>query len=408
MKLFRDFSSNAVCTGLAFALGFVNQALLFRELGPAGRGRLGIITTAVMVGSLVLGEWLSRGNTYVTGVQGRAADAMASSLVYIACLAVLLAVLALAAGAWQPFDQLSATDYLFIALLLAAIIAQRAVQSVLLGQDRQLRYAVIPVILVALYLTGNAVALLQFQSGLGGVLMAWSAAACLATLVGVLMVGRLTSGRPCAALLRTTARVGGRGALSTTIIYLLFRSDVFLVGHFLGEAKVGVYFACVVIAEMIQRIPNLAGVVLLPKVQAGADDDHAISLTLARRVLAGFVPIAVIVVFAGRSVIDIMGGPDYAGAFAPLLLMLPGLMATGFGSVLNTKLAGEGYPPLTIWAAAAALLTNVLLNLAMIPTWGLEGAAISTSVAYILWAAIVTIGFQRRTGVAWRRFLTGH
>jgi O-antigen/teichoic acid export membrane protein len=88
--------------------------------------------------------------------------------------------------------------------------------------------------------------------------------------------------------------------------------------------------------------------------------------------------------------------------------MLPGLMATGFGSVLNTKLAGEGYPPLTIWAAAAALLTNVLLNLAMIPTWGLEGAAISTSVAYILWAAIVTIGFQRRTGVAWRRFLTGH
>ncbi len=407
MKLLRDFSSNAVCTGLAFALGFVNQALLFRELGPALRGRLGIITTAVMIGSLVLGEWLSRGNTYVTGKQGRAADVMASSFVYTACVAVLVAILALAAGAMQPFDRLSGTDYLFMALLLAAIIAQRAVQAVLLGQDRQLRYAAIPLILVALYLSGNAVALLIYRSGLGGVLIAWSTAACLATLAAVLMVGRITLGRPSSALLRATARVGGRGALSATIIYLLFRSDVFLVGHFLGEEQVGVYFACVVIAEMIQRIPNLAGVVLLPKVQAGADDDHAITLIVARRVLAGFVPIAVVVVVAGRSLIEVLGGPEYAGAFTPLLLMLPGLMATGFGSVLNTKLAGEGYPPLTIWAAAAALFTNVLLNLVLIPTWALEGAAISTSVAYILWAVIVTTGFRRRTGIAWGQFLTG-
>lgn len=406
MKLLRDFSSNAVCTGLAFALGFANQALLFRELGPASRGRLGIITTAVMIGSMVLGEWLSRGNTYITGKHGRAADAMASSFVYTACLAVLLAILALAAGAMQPFDQLSGTDYLFIALLLAAIVAQRAVQAVLLGQDQQLRYAVIPLILVALYLSGNAVALLLYRSGLGGVLVAWSTAACLAALAAALMVGRgITLGRPSSALLRSTARVGSRGALSATIIYLLFRSDVFLVGHFLGEEQVGVYFACVVIAEMIQRIPNLAGVVLLPKVQAGADDDHAITLIVARRVLAGFVPIAIVVVVAGRGLIDLLGGPDYAGAFTPLLLMLPGLMATGFGSVLNTKLAGEGYPPLTIWAAAAALSSNVLLNLVLIPKWGLEGAAISTSGAYILWAVIVTIGFRRRTGVAWRQFI---
>ena len=407
ISLLRDFSSNAFCTGLAFALGFVNQALLFRELGPAGRGRLGIIATAVVVGTLVLGEWLSRGNTYVTGKQGRAPDAMASSFVYVAGLALLLAVLALGASELVSLGQLSRTDCLFVALLVAAVIAQRAVQGVLLGQDLQLRYALIPLILVALYLGGNAVALLLFRSGLGGVLLAWSVAACLATVAGVLMVGRMRSGRPSASLLHTTAVVGGRGALSATIIYLLFRSDVFLVDHFLGKTQVGIYFACVVIAEMIQRIPNLAGVVLLPKVQSGADDDHTITLAVARRVLAGFLPIAVVVVVAGKELIGVLGGPEYAAAYSPLLLMLPGLMATGFGSVLNTKLAGEGYPPLTIWAAAAALTANVLLNIALIPTLGLDGAAISTSVAYILWAAIVTIGFRRRTGVAWRRFLTG-
>ena len=407
MNLLRDFSTNAVCTGLTFALGFVNQVLLARELGTAGRGRLGVITTAVMLGSLVLGEWLNRGNTYVTGKEGRATDVVASSLAYTACLAVLIAVAAAVAGAVQPFAELTRLDYLFIAFLVAAVVAQRAGQSVLLGQDRQLPYAVVPLILAAVYLTGNGVALLVYQLELGGVLVAWSAAAAVSALAAILMVGGAARGRPDRDLLRRIARVGGRGAVSTTIIFLLFRSGVFLVGGILGEEKLGVYMISVVIAEMIQRFPNLAGVVLLPKVLTGKDDEHAISLAVGRRILIVSVALAAGVIAVGQSMIDWVFGPDYSGAFVPLVLMLPGLVATGFGSVLNTKLAGEGYPPITIWAPIAALSTNAILNVALIPSWELEGAAISTSVAYILWSVLVTLGFRRRSAVPWRQFIRG-
>jgi O-antigen/teichoic acid export membrane protein len=85
--------------------------------------------------------------------------------------------------------------------------------------------------------------------------------------------------------------------------------------------------------------------------------------------------------------------------------MLPGLVASGFGSVLNTKLAGQGYPPVTLWAPVVALAINVALNVKLIPAFGLVGAAAATSVAYVLWALIVAVAYRHQTGVAWAHFL---
>ena len=56
-------------------------------------------------------------------------------------------------------------------------------------------------------------------------------------------------------------------------------------------------------------------------------------------------------------------------------------------------------------APGAALAMNVGFNLILIPRFGLVGAALSTSIAYVLWAAIVTVAYQRLTGLAWGRFV---
>ena len=185
----------------------------------------------------------------------------------------------------------------------------------------------------------------------------------------------------------------------------MFRSDIYLVEYYLGTEVLGVYVIAVVIAEMMQRGPNIAGAVLLPKVLRGVDDDHVMSLAVSRGVLGFSLLAALGVILVGSPLIRGVYGTPFAGAHVPLLWMLPGLVASGFGSVLNTKLAGRGYPPVTMWAPGAALATNVGLNLVLIPRFGLVGAALSTSIAYSLWAAIVTAAYQRITGLAWGRFL---
>ena len=69
--------------------------------------------------------------------------------------------------------------------------------------------------------------------------------------------------------------------------------------------------------------------------------------------------------------------------------MLPGLIFLGVGSVLNTKLAGLGYPAVTQWAPAVALILNIGLNVFLIPKYGLCGASMATSISYACWAICI-------------------
>jgi O-antigen/teichoic acid export membrane protein len=52
-----------------------------------------------------------------------------------------------------------------------------------------------------------------------------------------------------------------------------------------------------------------------------------------------------------------------------------------------------------------ALAANVGLNLLWIPRYGLQGAALSTSAAYVLWAVVVTLAYRRITALPWVAFV---
>ena len=196
-----------------------------------------------------------------------------------------------------------------------------------------------------------------------------------------------------AAVFRRALAIGGRGAASSILIFLLFRSDVFLVEHFLDVASVGIYRVAIIMAEMMQRVPNIAGTTLLPRVLAvQTTEGERLSGKVAGSMLFFSLVVGALIVAAGAQVIAIIFGARSEAAYELLLWMLPGLIASGFGSIFNTELAARGYPPITIWAPAVALALNVVLNIWLIPTHGLVGAAVATSVAYCAWTAIVAVG----------------
>ena len=405
MSFLRGFSWNVVCTGLVTGLSLLNQSLLFRGLGTEGRGYLGELSTTVMFAGLLFGEWLNRGNTYVVGKQRSRQGILGNTLVYSAGLGGLL-LLATWLSPWS-LTYLTPLQHYLLAGLILFTVAQKAGQAIVLGEDRLVLYAWLPVVLIFFYLLGNGLVYSIWTLELEGVLAAWLVATGVALAVTLipLLKGKRGQLRSNWRLFGRTAEVGGRGAVSAILIFLLFRSNIYLVKHFLGVDQLGVYMSAVVLAEMMQRLPNLAGLVLLPKVIRGHDDDDRLSLRVARYVLLFSLAAAAGVVLLGRPFIGLFAGSAYLAGYGPLVWMLPGLVFSGFGSVLNTKLAGQGYPPVTLWAPGLALAANVALNVWLIPQLGLKGAALSASVTYTLWALIVTVAYLRHTGLGWSAFL---
>jgi O-antigen/teichoic acid export membrane protein len=359
-----------------------------------------------MIGAILLGEWLRRGSTYVVGKEGVGAQARDNALVY--CLGLFVVALGLAyVGASTGARLLGpeAVDYWpLLAALPALFVLQRAGLAILLGEDRIRLYAIVPVLFIVAYLGGNTALWLVAGMHLPAVLGVFAGAAGLAGLVAFAALwglGRFTWGD--GQVLRRTFAVGVRGAASVGLVFLLLRSDVFLIEYFLSETAVGSYRVAINFAEMMQRLPDVAGAVLLAKVLRG-EDKRLLSLRVAQGILVFSIGAAAVLLVGGQWLIGLFF-PAYPEAYAPLVWMLPGLVFLGFGSVCNTKLAGQGYPAITLWAAALAFCCNLALGAWFIPRWGLEGAALAKSIAYAIWSLLVGGYYLRGEGLGWGALL---
>lgn len=403
MAFLHNFSTNALSTGLVFSLGLLNQTLLANALGSAGYGRLALWTNAALIAALVLGEWIRRGSTYVVGREQVPAQARDNALLYaliLVCAAALLAWGGRTALVGVLGEEILRYWPLW-ALLTACVVLQRSGQAILLGQDRVRAYALVPVVFIATYTAVNA---LQWQADrlqMVHALYAFAGAAALAAFAAFALLrdgGTFRWGDR--ALLGRTWVVGRRGMISVVLVFLLLKSDLFFIQYFIGDAAVGTYRVAVNFADMMQRMPDVAGAVLLAKVVRD-EDAGRLSLRVARGILGFSIVAALALWLLGPWLIELFF-PAYEGAYTPLLWMLPGLVCLGVGSIFNTKLAGMGYPAVTQWAPGVAFVANALLNMYLIPREGLRGAALATSLSYALWALCVARVYLRGEALGWR------
>jgi O-antigen/teichoic acid export membrane protein len=90
---------------------------------------------------------------------------------------------------------------------------------------------------------------------------------------------------------------------------------------------------------------------------------------------------------------------DAARAFAWLL---PGMLFMGVDQIISGDLAGRGKQLWNTLVASSMLGVNIALDLWWIPRYGIAGAAVATSAAYIA-GCLITLGiFQSFSKASWR------
>jgi O-antigen/teichoic acid export membrane protein len=95
-------------------------------------------------------------------------------------------------------------------------------------------------------------------------------------------------------------------------------------------------------------------------------------------------------------------GPEFAPSVLPFLLLLPGVMILSLGKILANDLAGRGKPEYWTIGAWVSLGLTLVLDLLLIPHWGIAGAAVASSLSYTLGAAIVVGAFRKITKIGFK------
>jgi O-antigen/teichoic acid export membrane protein len=170
----------------------------------------------------------------------------------------------------------------------------------------------------------------------------------------------------------------------------LARGDRLLVGALLGPGAAGLYSAIYALASVTNIVNSAFTNVLFP----AAVRSQAAPVQMLRRGAFVYVVIAtaqlVALALAANPLVHLMTGEPRNGFLAPAVLALAGagIVLFGLGRILSLHLyvAGRTVAVAFIWGGAAAL--NVILNLALIPLFGLRGAALSTLLSYGLFLLV--------------------
>jgi O-antigen/teichoic acid export membrane protein len=391
---------------------FATDIALARLLGPSARGRFALVLLTSQLAALVAG-W---GMDSALGVVSRrdpetARRGFANALIWSAGVGGFCVVLA----CWAyglPTDirpdgplaslipNLSAQQFLFAALAIPGELFFAVGLFALLGRGQILAYNQIRVLrralLLALAVGAAAIARLSLD-----VALVMNLVALAITVIAISWVARRDgtfSLRPSGPLLAEELHFGSRAIVGTIAERLQFRSDAFLVNLIVGVRATGIYSVTSGLAETLWYVPNALGTVMFSRAVDPRTDAGRIAAVLTRTTLAVALVTAVPAFVFGPRLVRIFYGSRFTDAGVALRLILPGVVAYSVVAVLSRYIVGRGRPGIGTLILVTGLATNVGANLVLIPRFGINGAAASSSLSYILTAGLTLLAFRRLSG----------
>lgn len=407
MNFHRAFAITFFSQAATFAVGIANSIVIARALGPEGRGSYAVLTATIGLVSLICGGGLQWSNTYrVARDATQLSKIVGNFLVFWCgiCTALWTGFMLLPSEILAPLFPGVPRSLVILSLVLISIaILSTYITASFLGLQNFKQYNLFPMVQVLLYFLFNLATFLARKLSVQFVMINWIVSSTIVlgyqwvVLLQTILPGKIKIGF---AGLGEGLRIGGRALAVNLLGTLLFRSDIFLINYYLGAVAVGYYSIAVVVAELILRIPNIAGNILFPKVSQHLGTLAAVITAKLSRLTTLFAIIATLgLALCGRWLIVLAYGPQFAYSYYLLLWLLPGLVGMCIQVVLGNYYAGRGYHPVTVWSAAVALGANIGLNIVLVPAVGVAGAAVSSSVAYLLLFGINLLYFTVKNQV---------
>ncbi len=190
----------------------------------------------------------------------------------------------------------------------------------------------------------------------------------------------------------------------TTLTYVTAYVDTLILGAFRPADQVGIYSAMMLLARLILVVGAAVTYIFLPVAARlhGLRDLKTLGelfVTTSRWMMIFTVPIFLIFVLLPGSSVQTVFGPNYLGGETALVLISLGAFASILFGPVNAALAGMGVTRPLLVSTGISAAVNVVLSVALIPTYGLLGAAIAWTVARFLYPATAMSGLYRATGI---------
>ena len=244
---------------------------------------------------------------------------------------------------------------------------------------RILQNAVQLVLTVALLLIGYEVAGAAWGMLAGSILAAALGLYFMEKKVGPILTANVKPVHSKKTLLRYSSPLVISGLLGT----LLGWADTALLGYYMEDTQVGLYNAALPTAMLIllphRAIGSLALTSFSELKEREEEKVEASLQTATRWVFSLVFPAFLILLLFSEQVLTLLWGSTYSQASIALSILAAGYLFDALVGRVGSFLQSKGHTRYILYNNTAALILNLGLNVALIPIYGIIGAAIATA-----------------------------
>lgn len=399
-----------VILGYQYCLGFITSPLIARVLGPTDRGRLTFFLSISQWAIVILGLGSPQAITYLVASR-RFSKSQSLSAVLTVLLTVGGAVLILALlifSLWSTaFHRLTLAEGAWLIVFSFGALTMVLFSALLLGLQRTTDYYLSQLLVPLLVFAVLIVLLLTGRFVYAAVIEAYTIVMIFSCVVVAAWVIRQVGFqfRPSINYWRPILGYGLRIYPGSILSMMIIRMDVFFVTAFRGFKELGYYAISVQMAEVVYQLACVFATMRLPHTasRTKAEADETFPTVSRQLILLSFV--STLLVAAGGIILIRIWLPDFKPSIVALLLLLPGTVSLGLANLYFAELGGRGRAGYGSMIIVLNSLVMLLLDLWLIPAWGINGAAIASSLVYSMGFAFALYAVRQESGIGLRELI---
>jgi O-antigen/teichoic acid export membrane protein len=184
------------------------------------------------------------------------------------------------------------------------------------------------------------------------------------------------------------------GIISFLIIllnYLNYRADQFMIEYFLDKSELGLYSIGVQLAELVFIIPvSLSSAFYAKIINIPIEDTKSINeITATTLKLAIYGCLALVLggIFASY-LIPFVYGQDFSGSILAAQILFASVLFASIGKIVFPYYSSQNKHRFYLISTFISFILNIIINLFLIPIFGIAGAAIASLISYAIFGLV--------------------
>jgi PST family polysaccharide transporter len=176
------------------------------------------------------------------------------------------------------------------------------------------------------------------------------------------------------------------------------RIDQVMLHNMVNDSTLGQYVAAVRVSEMFEMLPAALIASLVPILSISANDHEAFRAYLDRTFRYFMVlacAVCLVITTGAGYIVNLLYGKQFAAAIPLLAVLIWSEVSIFFAAVVMNAIVARNLQKYLLVPTAVGALSNVALNLYLIPRYAALGAAWATLISYSLAWLVVPLAFRQ-------------